>query len=177
MTHFKHLKSQTGQAFENLVNIINTQYTNQQIALINKRPTPVTVVKAKGFKILSAFFAEKSTVDYDGVYKGKSIVFEAKSTIETRFPLKLLKDHQMKYLLNAEKHGAVSFVFIEFSKVRKYFYCPVSFINHYYIKSKEGGHKSIPIADFDIYAFEVDRGRVSLDYLAVVDQLQESESS
>lgn len=177
MTHFKHFKSLTGQAFENLLNIMNTQYKHQQIALINKRATPVTVVQAKGRQISKGFFAEKSTVDYDGVYKGNSVVFEAKSTSEGRFPLKLLKEHQLEYLINAEKHGAVAFVLIEFSKVRKYFYCPVAFINHYYVKSKEGGHKSIPLADFDIYAFEVVRGRVSLDYLAVVDQLQERESS
>ncbi|WP_246483162.1 Holliday junction resolvase RecU [Alkalicoccobacillus gibsonii] len=57
MTHFKHFKSQTGQAFENLLNIINTQYKNQQIALINKRATPVTVVQAKGRQISRGFFA------------------------------------------------------------------------------------------------------------------------
>ncbi|MCM2674065.1 Holliday junction resolvase RecU [Alkalicoccobacillus plakortidis] len=176
MTRVKHFKPNTGQAFENLLNIINLQYANQGIALINKRATPVTVQQVNGRKISKAYFAEKSTVDYDGTYRGKSIIFEAKSTLESRFTLKLLKDHQLEYLINAEKHGAVAFVLIEFSKVRKIFYCPVSFINLYYTKAKVGGHKSIPLADFDIYAYEVVRGRLSLDYLAIVDQLHERES-
>nr|BDD46685.1 hypothetical protein 24 [Bacillales bacterium] len=43
-----------------------------------------------------------STVDYDGTYMGKSIVFEAKSTKDfKRFPLKNIHDHQVKYLISA----------------------------------------------------------------------------
>ena len=152
------------------------QYAIQNIFLIKKSPTLVTVTQIKGRHITKGHFAAKSTVDYDGTYRCKSIVFEAKSTEETRYPLRDVKDHQLTFLNQAEKHGAVAFVLSEFSKGRKYFYCPMSFINVYVKKANEGGHKSIPLADFDVYAFEVGRERLSLDYLAVTDRMQERES-
>ncbi|TSB47143.1 Holliday junction resolvase RecU [Alkalicoccobacillus porphyridii] len=161
-----------GQAFEMLLNIINTQYKNQQIALINKRPTPVKILKSAGRRITQAHFDVKSTVDYDGTYKGKSIVFEAKSTEKPSFPLDMLAAHQLKHLIDSDKHGAVSFLIVEFRKHHKIFYCPISFVNEYYIKAAAGGGKSIPFVDFEANAYEVKQGRVSLDYLAIVDQLQ-----
>lgn len=50
------------------------------MALINKRPTPVKVLKSKGGRLLNGLYEDKSTVDYDGVYKGRAIAFVAKST-------------------------------------------------------------------------------------------------
>jgi len=43
----------------------------------------------------------------------------------------------------------------------------------YIRKANSGGRKSIPLSDFEVYAYEVKRGRgVPLDYLAVLDQLE-----
>ncbi|MFK3938917.1 Holliday junction resolvase RecU [Alkalihalobacillus sp. NPDC078783] len=166
-----------GQAFEMAINFVNQQYKNMGVALINKRPTPVKVFKTRGRDILKAQWEAKSTVDYDGVYKGKAIAFEAKSVGEKRFDLDLLKAHQLQYLIDAEKNGAISFVLIEFRNHHLIFYCPVSFIAHYVKAAETGGRKSIPIADFEVYAYEVERGRqVTLDYLAVIDHLQEKQA-
>jgi recombination protein U len=79
-----------GMAFEMLLNLINQMYANQKVALIIKRPTPVKVLKSKGTKVLNGFFEAPSTVDYDGVYKGRAIAFEAKSVGIDRFDLKNL---------------------------------------------------------------------------------------
>ncbi len=57
--------------------------------VINKRPTPVKVLKSKGGRVLNGFYEVKSTVEYNGVYKGRAIAFEAKSTENaTKFDLK-----------------------------------------------------------------------------------------
>lgn len=63
----------SGMAFEMLINLANEMYQSGGVALINKRPTPVKVLKSKGGRVLSGFYEAKSTVDYDGVYKGRAI--------------------------------------------------------------------------------------------------------
>lgn len=84
-----------GMAFEATINLVNQLYKSRKIAIINKRPTPVKVLKSKGTKVLSGYFEEKSTVDYDGVYRGRPIYFEAKSVqTVTRFDLSNLHQHQ-----------------------------------------------------------------------------------
>ena len=69
-----------GVAFENLINFSNDMYKRKNIALVTKRATPVVVTKLfKDGRIKEGYF-EKSTVDYDGIYKGRMIAFEAKAT-------------------------------------------------------------------------------------------------
>ena len=162
-----------GMAFEQIINLVNNQYNVRGKALINKRPTPVKVLKSKGTKVLSGYFEEKSTVDYDGVYDHKSIAFEAKSVGEKRFDLKNIADHQLEYLQKAEKHGAISFFLIEFRTFNEVFLVSLNFIETYIYKSKQvGGRKSIPYDQFETYGFLVKQGNgILLDYLRIVDVL------
>ncbi|MFK4470025.1 recombination protein U [Bacillus sp. RC252] len=141
--------------------------------LINKRPTPVKVLKSKGVRVLNGFYEAKSTVDYDGVYKGRAIAFEAKSTENaTRFDLKNIAQHQLDYLKKAEKMGAVCFFLIEFSKDKSVFLVPLSVIQAYVRMSQQPkGKKSIPRADFDIYGYLVNQTeRATVDYLQYIDE-------
>ncbi|MEK4565212.1 Holliday junction resolvase RecU [Alkalihalobacillus sp. FSL R5-0424] len=164
----------TGMAFEDLINYTNAQYKNSQMALINKRPTPVKVMSAKGNRVLSGYFESKSTVDYDGIYKGNAIVFEAKSIEINRFELKNLHAHQLQYLIDAKKNGAVSFLLIEFRHLKLIYYVSVEFVSFYVRQAANGGRKSIPLVDFEVHGFEVKPGRkVALDYLAAVDRVKE----
>ena len=80
-----------GMDLESAINQTNSYYIQKNIALIYKRPTPINVVKvdySKGSpKITHAYFEKQSTTDYNGVYKGKYIDFEAKNTkSKTAFP-------------------------------------------------------------------------------------------
>lgn len=127
------------------------------MALINKRPTPVKVLKSKGGRVLNRFYEAKSTVDYDGV----SVAFEAKSTESaTRFDLKNIAQHQLDYFEKAEKMGAICFFLIEFSKDQSIFAVSLSVIQSYVrISQQLKGKKSIPRADFDIYGYLVDPDR------------------
>lgn len=162
-----------GMPFEETINLVNQLYNNYGIALINKRPTPVKVLKSKGSRIISGFFEKKSTVDYYGTYQGRSIEFEAKSSKGKRFDLKNIPRHQIEYLVKAEKHGAITFFLIEMRDVQTVYFVPLSMILTYEKNARKGGRKSIPLDDFEIYAYEVEAGRrVPLDYLAVLDKLE-----
>lgn len=161
-----------GQAFEYTLDYTNQIYKNKGIALINKRPTPVKVIRSKGTKVLSGFFEAKSTVDYDGIYNGKAIYFEAKTTKLPRFPLDMIHDHQIKHLNQVEKQGAISFLIVEMRSIQDVFLIPNNMLQKYIKDAKKGGRKSIPIDDLEIYAHLVESGNgVPLDYLSVLDKL------
>lgn len=165
-----------GQAFENLLNYTNKTYTNQGRAIIHKLPTPVRVLKSKGTRIINGFYESKSTVDYYGLYKGKSIVFEAKSTKEPRLPLSIIADHQIDYLEAAEKQGAISFLIADMRACDTVFYIPNSLLQKYVKESRKGGRKSIPLRDLEVYAYEVRaQSGVPLDFLSIVDRLIDAE--
>ena len=72
------------------LNITNEYYRTIAKAYIYKKPTPIKLVKVdyKHNKINEAYFDMPSTTDYNGLYKGKYIDFEAKETTnKTSFPL------------------------------------------------------------------------------------------
>ena len=83
-----------GMTLEEDINASNEYYLTNQIAVIHKKPTPVQIVHVdyphrSQAVIREAYFKIPSTTDYNGVYKGKYIDFEAKETkSETSFPLK-----------------------------------------------------------------------------------------
>ncbi|PED06928.1 Holliday junction resolvase RecU [Bacillus pseudomycoides] len=162
-----------GMHFEKLINLSNEMYQREGVALINKRPTPVKVIKSRGSQVTNGFYESKSTVDYDGVYKGRAVAFEAKSTQSlTRFDLSNIAQHQLDYLEKAEKMGAVCFFLIEFSKDKTVFLVPATVIQSYVRMSHQpNGKKSIPRADFDIYGYLVDQTeRAPVDYLRYIDE-------
>ena len=174
MTYF----GKRGQAFERLLDYTNQIYKNKGIALINKRPTPVKVIKSKGTRVLSGFYEAKSTVDYDGVYNGRAVMFEAKTTKQKSLPLNMIADHQAKYLDQAEKQGAISFLIVEMRAIREVFLVTNDMLQKYIKNAQEGGRKSIPLRDLEVYAFLVEsQNGVPLDYLSVVDRLIEEKTA
>lgn len=71
-------------------------YQRKGVELTNKHATPVKVLKSAGGRVLNGFYEAKNTVDYGGVYKGRAVAFEAKSTQSlTRFDLSNIAQHQL----------------------------------------------------------------------------------
>ena len=138
-----------GMSLEEDINLSNEYYRDMGIALINKRPTPINIVKvdySKGARITDAYFEKQSTTDYNGVYKGKYIDFEAKNTkSETSFPLSNISEHQIIHLKNVIKHDGIAFFIICFQIKNEVYLLDASFVIEFYEK---GGRKSIPYSVF-----------------------------
>ena len=138
-----------GMSLEEDINLSNEYYRDNGIALIHKRPTPINIVKvdySKGARITDAYFEKQSTTDYNGVYKGKYIDFEAKNTKSTTaFPLSNISEHQIVHLKNVLKHGGIAFFIISFQVKDEIYLLDASFVIEFY---EHGDRKSIPYEVF-----------------------------
>ncbi len=163
---------QAGKSFENAIDFVNRQYDNGQVALIHKIATPIKARKTNGNEITAGKFHKKSTVDYGGVFRGRHICFEAKSTdSKTSFPLSNIKAHQLEHLEKAALHGAICFFLIHFSSYNRTFYVPLEVVRN----CLKGSRRSIPYKYFDEYVSEVKGSiRAILDYLPYVEKEMES---
>lgn len=163
-----------GMGLEGLIDYSNAMYLQRDTAIINKRPTPIKVIRMVKGRITDAVFEKPSTVDYDGTYQSKSIVFEAKSTQElNRFDLKNVEEHQARYLERCHRHGAICFFLIEFAAHGTVYLLPYTAFRQYWARRRPGtrGTQSIPLSELELTAYEVEPGRVGLDYLKVVDRI------
>jgi recombination protein U len=109
-----------GMNFEREINLSNQYYLEEQKAVITKRPTPINVVKVdyqQGAKITHAYFEKQSTTDYNGIYRGKYLDFEAKSTqSNTALAIANITMHQRAHLKEILQQGGVAFLLISFSR-------------------------------------------------------------
>ena len=162
-----------GMSFESDINVSNEYYKDHDICLITKRPTPINVVKvdySKGAKITHAYFEEQSTTDYNGVYKGRYIDFEAKNTKnKTSFPLNNITKHQIEHLKRVIQHGGIAFFIIQFELLDKVFILDASYVIHFY---EHGERKSIPLSCFNESGIEVERSyNPRLKYIDAIEKL------
>ena len=141
--------SNRGMNLENDINLSNEWYTEQGLALITKRPTPINIVKvdySKGARITDAYFEKQSTTDYNGVYKGKYLDFEAKNTkSKTSFPLSNIEKHQIIHLKRVIEQGGIAFFIIQFQTRGEVYLLDASFVIHFWEEEKR---KSIPYETF-----------------------------
>lgn len=114
--NIKDNASNRGMALEEDISTSLEFYNNQDLCLIYKRPTPIKVVrmdKINKSKICEAYFSEKSTTDYNGLYKGKYLDFEAKESInKTSFPFHNIRPQQITHLQKVMKLGGIAFFVI-----------------------------------------------------------------
>ena len=138
-----------GMSLEEDINLSNDYYREVGQALINKRPTPINIVKvdySHGARITDAYFEKQSTTDYNGVYKGRYIDFEAKNTKSTTsFPLSNISEHQIVHLKNVIKHGGIGFFIISFQMMDEVYLLDAKFVIEFY---EHGKRKSIPYEVF-----------------------------
>jgi len=161
-------------ALENDINDTNKYYLINDIAVIHKKPTAVTIHKAEypgphQAIIKEAYFQTPSTTDYNGIYKGKYIDFEAKETnSKTSFPLSNIHNHQIEHLKSIVKHGGIGFIIVRFNSYNETYLLMVkdflSFIN-------ENNRKSIPYDYFKKHGYLIPiKYAPRLDYLNVIEK-------
>jgi len=163
-----------GMNLENDLNSTNEYYRIHDIAVIYKKPTPITISKVD-YKsryeavIREAYFKMPSTTDYNGLYKGKYIDFEAKETKLKSFPLNNIHEHQIKHLEAVIKHGGIGFIIVNFVKENKIFLLPAHKLIEYI---KTNTRKSIPITFFEQHGYLVKVNyNPRLDYLKIIDEV------
>lgn len=158
-----------GMTLESFINDTNNYYLEKNIAVVYKKPTPIQVVEQKNGKIIKAYFKSPSTTDYNGVYKGKYIDFEAKETTSrTSFPLSNIHPHQITHIRNILKQNGIAFLIIRFTLLDEtYLLFAKDFIK--YIESNN--KKSIPINFFKTNAYLIkDKLNPKIDYIEVINK-------
>ena len=173
-TTIRRSQSNRGMDLEQAINDTNNYYIANDIAYIYKKPIPIQVVKVdyerrSAAKISEAYYKVPSTTDYNGIFRGRYIDFEAKETkTKTSFPLKNLHAHQVTHLTNVARHGGISFLIVHFSQIGKTYLLDSARVAAYY--DLTAGKKSIPLSEFVEHGHEIKEGYAKrLDYLAVVD--------
>ena len=163
-----------GMNFEADINVTNSYYINNDIAVIYKKPTPITINKVD-YKsrvdavITEAHFNTPSTTDYNGIYKGKYIDFEAKETKQNYFPLSNIHKHQVEHLNRIVRHGGIGFILVNFVKLNKIYLLEAEKLCSF-IESNE--RKSIPIEYFEKYGYLIKpKFNPRIDYLSIIDQI------
>lgn len=164
-----------GMDLESDINQSNVYYKEIGKALIYKKPTPIKVQEIKytnkGILIDKAFFESPSTTDYNGIYKGCYIDFEAKETkSSTSFPLKNIHKHQIEHMMEVINHGGICFLIVRFTKLNITYLLKAEdlkeFLNNNKIRS------SIPKDYFEKYGKIIEEGyRPRLNYLRIVDEI------
>ncbi len=161
-----------GMDLETMLNNSNNYYLELDKAVIHKKPTPIGVVKVSykdNHKIIDrGYFKEQSTLDYNGIYKGKYIDFEAKVTQnKTSFPLSNIHAHQIEHMKRIIKHGGITFLIISINQI-VYLLKGEDFLD--YIQTHQ--RKSIPYDFIKTYGYEIKYTYApELDYLKIVDKI------
>ena len=167
-----HSYSNRGKTLEDELNDSNEYYLSRGIAVIHKKPVPIQVVKVNyparsAAMITEAYFRTPSTTDFNGVWQGKYIDFEAKETkSETSFPLQNIHDHQVEHMTNVTKQQGIAFLIVKFSSLDRYFIVHYHIIKIKWDRMKAGGRKSITLNEFEEKTIEIAPSFMPrLDYL------------
>lgn len=162
-----------GMSLEGRINESNRYYLSKKIAVIHKKPTPIQVVRVdyprrSAAKITEAYYRHASTTDYNGVYKGFYIDFEAKETTnKTSFPLQNLPSHQRIHMKQCLEQGGIAFVLFSFKVHQEIFLLPYEHLDEYLATTQT---KSIPYDFIKQYGYRCPISAFPMiDYLKALD--------
>lgn len=153
--------SNRGMRFEEAINISNDYYLNHQLAVVHKKPTPIQIVKVdyprrSAAVIKEAYFKEASTTDYNGVYKGFYLDFEAKETQnKTSFPFKNFHSHQIEHMKSCLAQSGICFVLLWFSSLNRCFFLDSAHLITHWDLQKSTGKKSLSLSLIEEIGIEI----------------------
>ena len=164
-----------GMTLESELNVTNEYYREIDKAYIYKKPTPIKITKVDypsrdKTVIKEAFFTIPSTTDYNGLYKGKYIDFEAKETrSKTSFSLSNIHEHQITHLKNIYRHNGISFLIVRFTTINETYLLKSEDLVYYIERTDK---KSIPLEFFRKKGYIIKDGlRPRIDYLKIIDNI------
>lgn len=167
-----------GMSLEEDIQLTNKFYLDTNKAIIHKKPTPIQIVKVHYPKrsaavITEGYFQAKSTTDFNGIYKGKHIDFEAKETKnKTIFPLANIHEHQFTHMQKIDSHQGICFAIIRFKVYSETYFLPAKALLNYRNHMLNGGRKSIPYEEMKEIGYLIPfKYQTRVDYLHIIDQL------
>jgi recombination protein U len=170
--------SNRGMTLEEDLNDTNEYYRDRKIAVIHKKPTPVQIVQVdypnrSAAVIKEAYFKLASTTDYNGVYQGKYIDFEAKETQNpTSMPLKNFHQHQIQHMEEVLNQGGICFVILRFSRYEQVYLLEAKHLLLFWERMTNGGRKSITKEEIEQLGHHIPLGfQPRIDYIKVIDRL------
>ncbi|WP_163654082.1 Holliday junction resolvase RecU [Listeria sp. PSOL-1] len=166
-----------GMTLEDDINDSNLFYLTNNRAVLHKKPTPVQIVrvdypKRSNAMIKEAYFKQPSTTDYNGVYKGKYLDFEAKETkSSTSFPLNNFHSHQMNHMAQVVTQGGIAFVILAFPTLEKVYLTMFNDLFPFWERMASGGRKSVKVAEIEAVSDQIPYGlNPRLDFLSILDK-------
>lgn len=163
-----------GMSLEDDLNATNNYYLQIGRAVIHKKPTPIQIVKVDYPKrsaavIREAYFRQASTTDYNGIYKGKYIDFEAKETKQKQsFPLTNFQQHQIDHMRLIMQQEGICFVILRFTHTDEVYLLDAKHLISFW-DNKE--RKSMPKKWIEEMAHPIPFGyQPRIDYLSIIDR-------
>ncbi|EFR32124.1 Holliday junction resolvase RecU [Eremococcus coleocola] len=174
MKQSKTIYGSRGMTLEERLNQSNEYYLSRNIAVIHKKPTPIQVVKVDypkraAARITEAYYRHASTTDYNGIYQGYYVDFEAKETKnKSGFPLSNLPQHQQEHMAACLEAGGLVFVIISFTAYNEIYLLPYQMIKAF---QEDSNKQSVP------YKYIKEHGYVcpsayqpTINYLSALDE-------
>ena len=117
-----------------MINLSNETYKKNNLAIIQKIPTPITPMRMDGESstISLAYFEKKSTVDYMGVVQGVPICFDAKETGRKNLPLQNIHTHQIEFMESFQSQKGVAFLLVRFAFFDETYFLPFGVLRDFW---------------------------------------------
>lgn len=133
-----------GSTLEDMINRTNEKYLENNLALIQKIPTPITPINIdkESRHITLAYFDQKSTVDYIGVVQGIPLCFDAKECAVDTFALQNIHEHQVVFMEQFERQRGIAFFLIYYTHMDLFYYLPYEMLRYFWDRARKGGRKS-----------------------------------
>lgn len=167
-----------GMKLEEMINQANQWYLLRDKAVIHKKPTPIQVVsvdypKRSRAVITEAYYRTASTTDYNGIYNGHYLDFEAKQTnLKTKFPLHNIHQHQIDHMTNCANHGGICFILFLFKERDEAYVYPIRALLEDWTAFLANDITAIPLKRIQSKGVQANMGyQPRIDYLAAVDEM------
>lgn len=140
-----------GMLLEQIINKSIDFYIRSKIAFFRKQNLNVKFqeVNKNNNSIKNGYIYSKSTVDYYGIYKGRYVCFEAKSTELDYLPLNNIYPHQKQHLKFISNLGGWAFYLVYFKKYNQIFLVDIKTLD---IENK----KTISLKEIASCSFKLD---------------------